>query len=121
VENDITTRTDLERLVSLFYEAIKSNDEISFFFTETIMVNWDLHETKMVDFWENALFFEGNYSGNPIDAHHHLHTMEPMSSSHYELWIKLFNQVVFQNFQGENANKIVQHAKAIAQILQDRN
>ncbi|TXI31567.1 MAG: group III truncated hemoglobin [Niabella sp.] len=67
MKKDITNRYDIEKVVNLFYEKVKTDKLIGHFFTEVVKVNWRIHLPKMVSFWENVLLYSGNYEGSPLD------------------------------------------------------
>ena len=72
MKKDIITRKDIELLVTNFYGKIKKDILIGPVFTDIARVNWEKHLPLMCDFWENVLFYSGNYQGNPMDLHKHL-------------------------------------------------
>lgn len=117
---DILNRKDIERLVAIFYEKIKKDDKLSLFFKDVIPVNWETHIPLMCSFWENVLFYTGNYEGNPLETHKKLHLLKPTTSADFERWIKLFDDTLDQNFKGENTEKIRQHAKAITSVMMEK-
>ncbi len=117
---DISGREDIERVVHLFYEKIKTDPRINFFFTRVVPINWEKHLPLMCDFWENVLFYTGNYEGNPLVAHRALHARHPTSGEHFELWLQLFEETVDTYFEGINADKMKQHAGAIALVMQQK-
>jgi hemoglobin len=51
-KKDITTRSDLEKVVDVFYEKIKLDEILKHMFTN---VHWRKHLPVMYDFWENVL------------------------------------------------------------------
>lgn len=118
MKKDITGRNDIEQMVSLFYEKVKTDDVIGFIFTDIVKMNWEKHLPLMCDFWENALFFSGNYSGNPMDLHKHLHHIRPLDHKHFVQWIQLFNQTVDELFKGEKASLVKQRAASIAAFME---
>ena len=61
MKEDIKNRKDIELLVNKFYEKIKIDKSIGPFFLETTNKNLTKHLSTMYDFWENILFFTGNY------------------------------------------------------------
>jgi len=66
---DIQNRKDIETLVNAFYDKVKTDAVIGYLFNEVAQVNWQTHLPKMYDFWQNILFFTGNYDGNPMAKH----------------------------------------------------
>ena len=118
MKKDIEDRKDIELLVNSFYEKIKTDQVIGFIFTDIVKVNWEKHLPIMYDFWENAIFYTGTYSGNPMNLHNHLHHIRPLTSKHFEQWTKLFNETVDERFKGENAKLIKQRALSISTVMQ---
>lgn len=115
---DIQNRADIENIVNTFYEKVKKDETIGYFFTEVIPVNWENHLPTMYDFWENLLFATGNYEGNPMAKHKGIHRKSALSMAHFQQWIHLFNDTVNELFEGENAELIKQRAQSIATVMQ---
>ena len=118
MRTDIQNRQDIEKLVNTFYDKVKTDETIGYFFTKVIPVDWEVHLPKMYDFWENILFNSTTYKGNPIEAHQHVHKESPMLSEHFTHWVKLFTHTVEENFVGKNAESIIQRATSIATVMQ---
>lgn len=114
-KKDITTRSDLEKVVDVFYEKIKNDDSLKHMFTSVI---WERHLPVMCDFWENVLFHTGNYIGNPMERHQVAHQLKAMEKRHFDQWLLLFNETVTELYQGENASNLMDRARNIAIIMQ---
>lgn len=117
MKTDIKNRTDIEKLVNAFYDKIKIDTKIGYFFTDVVKVNWELHLPKMYDFWENVLFSTGNYEGNPMVAHKNLHQKSETTKAHFDHWNKMFAKTVDELFAGEKANEIKQRAMNISAAM----
>lgn len=117
MKTDIANRTDIEKLVNVFYEKVKIDAKIGYLFTEVAKVNWEFHLPKMYDFWENVMFFTGNYEGNPMLKHKELHGKSPMNKEHFEHWNLLFAETVDNLFTGEKAEEIKQRAINISAAM----
>ncbi len=120
MKKDIENRGDIERLVIAFYEAVKKDDEIGFIFSDIVKMNWEKHIPVFCDFWENALFYTGGYSGNPMNLHKHLHYIRPLDHKHFAQWVKLFVHTVDQLFKGEKAKLAKQKAEGIASVMESK-
>lgn len=72
----------------------------------------------MFNFWENAIFYTGTYSGNPMEAHGHVHMMMPLSEEGFARWLFLFNEAVNERYEGGKAELIKQRAYSIATVMQ---
>jgi len=117
MKNDINSRGDVERLVTKFYEKVIADPLIGPIFTEVVQVNWEKHLPVMFNFWENALFYTGNYSGNPMMSHQRLNEIFPLQEQHFNQWVLLFTETVDELFEGEKANLAKQKALSISTIL----
>lgn len=114
---DVLSRSDIERIIQQFYDKIKDDEEIGFFFTEVVKINWERHIPNMCAFWEGVLFYTGDFSGNPLSAHRAIHQKYNTQPMHFKRWLILFNEVVDENFKGMNAEKMKRHAKSIANVM----
>ncbi|HQE33296.1 MAG TPA: group III truncated hemoglobin [Flavobacterium alvei] len=120
MKTDIKDRADIEQLVAIFYGKIKEDASISYFFNEVAKVNWDEHLPKMCDFFENILFFSGNYEGNPMVAHEDLHKKSEVRGEHFNHWNALFDATVDELFEGKKAEEIKQRSVNIAAAMMQK-
>ncbi len=118
MKKDITNRSDIESLVQSFYIKVNKDDLLGHIFNQVAKVNWERHLPIMYDFWENLLFYTGNYHGNPMDLHKHLHQLSNLQAEHFNHWNSLFNQTVDELFSGDNALIAKQRAMKISTIIQ---
>jgi len=117
MKKDLRNRKDIEKLVDAFYEKVKTDTIIGYLFNDIAQVDWTNHLPKMYDFWENILFYKGNYSGNPMTAHKELHQKSAMTQQHFQHWIFLFKTTVDELFSGAKAEEIKDRAFNIANAL----
>jgi hemoglobin len=120
VKKDISNREDLLLLMHAFYEKVKVNESIGYFFVNNGRFDWEKHIGLMCDFWENTLFFTGNYEGNPLITHRKINKEYPTSAAHFKVWRKLFEQELKSLFAGPNVNKMIEHSRAIAKVMQEK-
>lgn len=118
MKTDIIHRNDIEKLVNSFYEKVKINPDIGFFFSDVVKVNWGKHLPVMYNFWENIVFHTDNFSGNPMEKHRKVHQIYPMKKEHFKVWEQLFTQTVDELYEGKNAEFIKDKAISISSILQ---
>jgi hemoglobin len=117
MKKDLKTHADVQLLVNSFYEKVKADPVIGPVFTEQFNVNWDRHLQTMYDFWENALFFTGDYAGNPIASHRRMHKKYPFRPEHFQAWLSLFTATVDEHFEGEKALLAKQRALSISTVM----
>lgn len=115
---DLENRNDIADVVNRFYEKVKTDDLISFFFTDVVPVDWEKHLPVMYDFWEQVVFGTGPYNGNPVKIHTDLSRKSPISHLHFNRWTELFISTVDDLFEGENAERMKQRAISIATVMQ---
>ena len=118
MKRDIEDRKDIELMINTFYEKVIADPFIGPFFTETVKINWDRHLPIMYDFWDNAIFFSGTYTGRPLEAHKHLNSLAPLRKEHFEQWNKLFSETVNGLFTGEKATLAISRAYNISAVMQ---
>jgi hemoglobin len=114
---DIETRTDIEKLMTAFYDKAYANETIGFFFTEVTHLNLEKHLPVIVDFWESALLNEHKYFNNALLAHEHIHKIHPFESVHFNTWVNLFYESVDELFVGAVAEKAKQTATSVASAM----
>ncbi len=118
MKKDIENREDIKILINQFYNHVKRDSIIGFYFTEVMKVNWDKHLPIMYVFWENILFHTGQYSGNPMQLHQQLHKKYAIEPKHFERWLHLFIETADELFKGDNTEQIKQRATSIATVMQ---
>ncbi len=120
MKQDISTKEDIELIVTSFYEKVKADETIGFFFSKVVPIDWDKHLPKMCAFWENVLLFTGEYEGNPIVTHRKLNQQYATNSTHFLRWMELFDETVNELFAGANAEKMKAHSKSIATVMMQK-
>lgn len=118
MKKDIENRDDVVKLVNAFYDKVKPDETIGYFFNKVVAVDWEKHLPVMYNFWENIIFHSGGYTGNPMRMHMDLHKKSPVKKEHFNRWIQLFNETVDELFEGEKAEQAKQRALSIATVMQ---
>jgi len=54
-KHDIRNREDVSRLVNTFYAKIRVDETLGPIFN-AIITDWDVHLSRLTDFWESQLF-----------------------------------------------------------------
>mgnify|MGYP000924400280 CR=1 FL=1 len=120
MKKDVLTPADIETVMALFYKKVKSDKILGIIFTEKIQINWSKHLPAMCSFWEKVIFYTGDYEGDPLTIHKRLYQRFQTTPLHFKRWLKLFNQSIDELFEGENAQKMKDHAAGIARVMQQR-
>jgi hemoglobin len=115
---DICVAEDVKKLVDSFYQKVKADGLIGDIFNHVAEVDWEHHLPKMYSFWESILLSIEGYKGNPMQKHLQLNQKIPLTATHFDRWIALFEQTVDENFVGANANEAKLRAKSIAMVWQ---
>jgi hemoglobin len=108
---DITSRTDIEKLVNSFYAKVQSDDLLAPVFSH---LDWPKHLPNMYNFWAFALLGESGYKSNMVQKHFGL----PIQPTHFERWLALFTSTVDENFSGEKAEEAKSRAYSMAVVIQ---
>lgn len=113
----LETREDIELLVNTFYDKIKKDEIIGFFFNDIAKVNWNEHLPKMYQFWETLLFGQVSYKGNPMAAHFPINEIKAMEKHHFDHWLKVWTATVEELFTGTKAEMAIYKAQNISQLM----
>lgn len=114
---DIENRDDLEKLLAEFYTRLLQEPAISYIFTNVAQINLEEHLPHIVDFWEQSLFYTGNYRKNVMQLHLDLNGKEKLTDAHFAIWLDTFFAVTDDMFAGPNSEKIKTRAQSIATIM----
>ena len=114
---DLENRTDIEKLLELFYSKALIDPLIGYFFTDVIPLDMKTHIPVIADFWETVLFGKAVYKGNVLDIHKHIHQLSAFTEAHFTRWVSIFKETVDQCYQGEKAELAKQRAESIATIM----
>ena len=79
-------------LVDRFYESIRKDAVLGPIFAKKIS-DWPLHLARMKDFWASIMLESGRYSGNPMQKHIAIGSIE---AAHFVRWHALWAQTLEQ-------------------------
>ena len=104
----------ISQLVDRFYSRARKDDLLGPIFSAAVGDNWDLHLTKMKDFWSSIMLASRKYKGNPMPAHVLLPRLAPL---HFERWLALWRDTAAEVCSGPSAAIYVQKAEFMAERL----
>ncbi|MFZ7090343.1 group III truncated hemoglobin [Primorskyibacter sp. 2E233] len=107
------TRDEIERVVAAFYARIRTHPGLGPIFAAHV-TDWPPHEAKVAGFWANAILHERSYNGNPLEAHRAAGNVRP---GMFETWLALFDQVLRQELEPDQARAWSALAHKIGQSL----
>lgn len=110
----IETIADVKHLVNTFYGKVRKNEILGNVFNQVIQDNWDAHLQTMYTFWETLLLGNQTYFGSPFPPHMKLN----INKTHFVTWVKLFEETILENFEGEKAEEALWRAKGISKMFQ---
>ena len=118
MKKQIENRSDLQILVRTFYAKIRADQEIGFFFNETI-TDWEEHLEKLTDFWDMNVFGTKNYHGNPIIAHNAVDKQfdQKITSNIFGIWLNHWFATIDELFEGENVEILKRRAQKMSTFL----
>ncbi|KRD10843.1 globin [Flavobacterium sp. Root901] len=118
MKKQIENRTDLSFLVHQFYDKIRADKEIGFYFN-TMIHDWDAHLEKLTDFWETNLFAVKKYKGNPHAVHNEVdeHFGSKITANEFGIWLNYWFQTLEEHFEGENVETLKRRARKMSTFL----
>ena len=112
--SDIESMEDIKLLVDNFYIKVGKDELLAPVFESKLENgNWHPHLEKMYSFWQTVLFHEISYKGSPYMQHHPL----PINPSHFERWLKLFNETIDGLFKGERVEDAKRRVESMAKLF----
>jgi len=118
MKKQIENIQDVQLLVRSFYDKVLKDEMLSPFFAYVRDNHWEKHLEVLTNFWDNILFYSGNYTGNPLQVHTTLHFFAKLEPENFKQWLKLFTQTVDELYTGDKAELAKQRALSIATIMQ---
>lgn len=103
MQQEITSKGDIEKLVDVFYGKVLKDDVLAPFFK---FLDFEKHIPKMVHFWSFVLLDEAGYTTNVTEKHLKM----PLKGEHFDRWISLFQETIDELFEGEKAEQAKQRA-----------
>jgi hemoglobin len=116
-KKDIEDRSDLERMLELFYQKAFKDDLISHFFLEVVPLDLEHHIPVIADFWESVLLDGRGYRKNVMEIHLNISEKSKIEKEHLDRWVKLFAETVGELFEGPKATLAKQRAASIATMM----
>ena len=117
LKKDVTQRADIEDIVARFYDAVLADPIVGFIFTDIAEIQLEHHLPIIVDFWDDIVFTEGVYKGNPLQKHLDIHHKMPLRPGHFTRWLFLFDKAVKEHHIGDNAQKMLDRAELVAKSI----
>jgi hemoglobin len=117
MKKDIENTDDIQLLVNIFYNKVKTDATIGYIFHNIIGEDWSHHLPIMYRFWGTVLLNQPGYTGNPIKKHIELDKKEQLKEEHYERWLTLWRETTDELFEGENADEIKNKAYLMLNLI----
>lgn len=114
---DITTRADIELLLTKFYEQAFADPVIGYIFTDVTKLDLVKHMPVIANFWDDMLLGAHNYFGNPMKVHQHIDKLSQLQPEHFAAWLNIWEQTIDSLFSGEKATEAKLRAANIAKIM----
>lgn len=108
MKQDIKTREDLLKLITIFYDKLLQDESIKHHFVD--IKDLKSHIELIVDFWTTLLLGSQIYKNNTVQAHRHL----PLKKEEFAIWTRHFDASVNELFSGEKADEAISRANTIA-------
>jgi hemoglobin len=115
-EADLDSPEQIAELVRRFYADVAQDELLGPLFDDVARVDWSEHLPKLTAFWCRALLGQTGYTGNPFQAHAHIHDQRPFTPAHFVRWLSLFHETVELGWSGPNAERALELADNVARV-----
>lgn len=115
MKKEITSSKDIHKLVTIFYSRIRKDVYLGPIFEKHIQ-DWPAHFEHLTNFWQNSLFHNSDYKGDPLEVHQKLDKAEDSSinEQHFGVWLNHWSQTIDDHFIGDNAAILKLKARKMA-------
>jgi hemoglobin len=110
---DISTETDVEKLVRAFYNSLLEDELMA---PQFVGLDFEHHFPRMIGFWCFILLDKPFNTGNVFDKHRHL----DIDEAHFTRWVATFSETVDSLFLGEKAEKAKFNAQLLGHTFQSK-
>jgi hemoglobin len=117
MKNDITTRKDIEALITCFYELSFQDERLGKIFKEISPLHLETHIPLVADFWEGILLDGDKYRGNVTEKHFTVNSLTTLTKSDFDNWYSHWENAVNHLYEGEKAETCKFRARSIADIM----
>ena len=101
------------RVVHAFYEKVRDDPSLAPIFENAIQGQWNIHLSRMVNFWSNVMLASRRYKGEPLPVHVRLAHLQP---NHFDRWLLLFRQTLDEQCpQQDKYQQFITRAELIGQ------
>lgn len=115
-ERDLDSPEEITEMVRRFYADVAQDELLGPLFNDVAQVDWSEHLPKLTAFWCRALLGIPGYSGNPFQAHAHIHSQQPFTVEHFERWLSLFHETLDLGWVGPRADRAAELAHNVARV-----
>ena len=118
---DISSRKDLEIILSNFYTKLLMDEKMQPFFEEIVANNQLEHHLEIItNFWEDILFDTTLYRNNTLQKHTDKHVFITFKEEHFTRWMSYLFEVIDTSFQGLMVSKMKNRATSIALVMKHK-
>ena len=107
------TEDDIAALVHGFYGKVRQDALLGPIFDAHVN-NWDIHLSKMVDFWSAMLLGTRRFRGTPMPKHI---ALPDLSADLFQRWLALFRETADEQPNQAMAQRTCEMAQRVAQSL----
>ncbi|WP_439132952.1 group III truncated hemoglobin [Polaribacter sp.] len=119
VKPDISSRKDIKRIITKFYDKLLKDKNMFPFFQEIVAQNKLEHHLEIItNFWQDVLFDKNLYQNNVMQKHLASNFLRPFNKAHFSIWISYFNATITTYFSVENSERMKSRAQSIATVMQ---
>lgn len=119
MKTDITSRKDINLIITKFYDKLLNDTAMYPFFKEIVTLNHlEKHLEIITDFWEDILLQSYKYKNNPMQKHLDFAKKMPFTKQHFNLWVNYLHNTIDEYYDGETAHIMKTRAQSIATVMQ---
>ena len=116
---DISSRKDIQLIISSFYDKLLVDKKMIPFFEEIVKENSLEHHLEIItDFWQDILLDTTTYKNNTMQKHMSKNAFIQFEKEHFIIWTSYFFSTIDSFFEGVNSEKMKNRARSISTVMQ---
>jgi len=116
---DISSREDIKKIITQFYDKLLSDEKMIPFFEEIVSNNHlEVHLDVISDFWNDILFDTNTYANNVMKKHVDKNVFVTFKKENFTIWISYLFETIDAYFEGEIVQNMKNRARSIATVME---
>lgn len=119
MKRDISDATDIKNLVQTFFEKLMQVPVFNELFIEKLDIDMLALIDRYIAFWNRAIFQSNKTPFDILESHADVNYNlgYTLNASHFNEWLRVFEEVIRELYSGPNAQKAIEVARSMTIVI----